>query len=128
MMASGYPAEVWTRFRAPARAGAPANGAQVGTGGARRQGGEIEVWLAVADGRVTQAGFRAFGCPYAVALADLCCERLAGQPIDALLEFDAEALMQSLQVPPERFPIRIWLEDAVRGAARATRGSPQETP
>lgn len=114
-----YPAEVWARFRAPRHAGVPPAGARVGRGGERRQGGEVEVWLEVGDGRVERAGFRAFGCPYAVAAADLCCERLAGRSPADLLEFDAGAHMEALGVPPERFPVKIWIEDAVRAAARA---------
>lgn len=114
-----YPAEVWDRFRSPRHAGAPVAGARVGRGGERRQGGEVELWFTVAGGRVAQAGFRAFGCPFAVAAADLCCERLAGQDPAGLAEYDAGALVEGLGVPPERFPVRIWIEDAVRAAARA---------
>jgi len=114
-----YPAEVWARFRSPAHAGAPLAGARVGHGGERKQGGEIELWFTVAGGRIARAGFRAFGCPYAVASADLCCQWLIGQDPGGLLEFDASALMEGLAVPPERFPVKIWLEDAVRAAARA---------
>jgi NifU-like protein involved in Fe-S cluster formation len=113
-----YPAEVWRRFRTPTHAGAPVAGARVGRGGERRQGGEIELWFTVAAGRIDRAGFRAFGCPYAVATADLACQRLLGQDPAVLLEFDASALMEGLQVPPERFPVKIWIEDAVRAAAR----------
>lgn len=117
--ATGYPPEVWSRFRAPAHAGAPLAGARVGHGGERKQGGELELWFTVEGGRVGRAGFRAFGCPYTVAAADLCCERLRGADPGALLEYDASPLLEGLTVPPERFPVRIWLEDAVRAAARA---------
>lgn len=114
-----YPPEVWARFRNPRHAGAPIAGARVGRGGERKQGGELEFWFTVAGGRVVRTGFRAFGCPYAVAVADLACERLVGKDPGGLLEFDANALMEGLGVPPERFPVRIWIEDAVRAAARA---------
>jgi NifU-like protein involved in Fe-S cluster formation len=115
---SAYPAAVWRRFREPGHAAAPAAGARRGRGGERKQGGELELWLSVDGGTVRQAGFRAFGCPYLIASADAACEALAGKPVAALLEFDAGALIQELQVPPERFPVKIWLEDAVRAAAR----------
>ena len=117
---AAYPREVWDRFRNPTHAGPPAPGARVGRGGERKQGGEVELWFTVADGRVARAGFRAFGCPYAVATADLASERLVGQDPARLLEFDAGALMEALRVPPERFPVRIWIEDAVRAAARGS--------
>jgi len=117
---SPYPAEVRTRFRAAARSGAPVAGARVGRGGDRRLGGDVELWLAVdAAGRIERAGFRAFGCPYTVAAADLACERVTGRPLTELLAFDAGALIQELEVPPERFPVRIWIEDAMRAAARS---------
>jgi NifU-like protein involved in Fe-S cluster formation len=113
---------VWTRFRAPTHAAAPAPGAATGRGGERKQGGQLELWLEVAGGKVRRAGFRAFGCPYLIASADAACAALAGRPVAELLEFDAGALITELQVPPERFPVKIWIEDAVRGAARATHG------
>lgn len=114
-----YPDPVWARFRAPRHAGAPAAGARVGRSGDRKLGGDVELWL-IADGggRVLRAGFRAFGCPYTVAAADLACERMIGSVVAGLLEFDAGALIEELQLPPERFPVRIWIEDAVRAAAR----------
>jgi nitrogen fixation NifU-like protein len=117
-----YPAAVWDRFRSPRHAGVPVAGARVGHGGERKQGGEVELWFTLADGRIDRAGFRAFGCPYAIAAADLACQGLVGQAPAALLEFDASALMEGLGVPPERFPVKIWIEDAVRAAARAPEG------
>lgn len=113
-----YPAAVWRRFRAPTHAAVPAAGARIGRGGERKLGGDLEVWLDLERGSVRSAGFRAFGCPYLIASADAACEAIKGQPVAALVEFDAGALIQSLQVPPERFPIKIWIEDAVRAAAR----------
>jgi NifU-like protein involved in Fe-S cluster formation len=121
-MHGGYPAKVWERFRVPRRAAAPASGAQVGRGGDRKQGGELELWLEVADGKVRRAGFRAFGCPYLIASADAACEALEGRSTAELLAFDAGALIQGLEVPPERFPIKIWVEDAVRAAAQPSHG------
>ena len=115
-----YPAEVWRRFRAPGHAGAPPAGARVGRGGDRRMGGDLELWFTLdRRGLVARAEFRAFGCPFAVASADLACETLPGRDPAMLLEFDAGALITGLGVPPERFPVRIWIEDAVRAAARA---------
>lgn len=114
-----YPAAVWQRFRAPGHAGLPATGAALGRGGERKHGGDLELWLEVADGTVRRAGFRAFGCPYLIASADAACEAITGLRVASLIEFDAGALIQGMQVPPERFPVKIWIEDAVRAAARA---------
>ena len=119
---AAYPAMVWRRFRQPAHAAAPVAGAARGRGGERKQGGELEVWLRVDGGTVRQAGFRAFGCPYLIASADAACEALVGLPVAALLEYDAATLIQGMEVPPERFPVKIWIEDAVRAAAQAAGG------
>ncbi len=118
--AAAYPAAVWQRFRAPGHAAAPPAGVAIGRGGERKLGGDLELWVEVADGKVRRAGFRAFGCPYLIASADATCEAIAGKPAAGLVEFDAGALIQGLQVPPERFPIKIWIEDAVRAAAKET--------
>ena len=113
-----YPAVVWRRFRTPTRAAAPLADAWIGRGGERKLGGDLELWLDLEGGKVRRAGFRAFGCPYLIASADAACEAIEGRPVAELVEFDAGALIQTLQVPPERFPIKIWIEDAVRAAAR----------
>lgn len=115
----GYPDPVWRRFRAPAFAAAPAAGAAVGHGGERKLGGHLELWLEVEAGAVRRAGFRAFGCPYLISCADAACESLAGKPVAGLLEYDAADLIQGMEVPAERFPVKIWIEDAIRAAARS---------
>lgn len=116
---SAYPEQVWRRFRAPAHAAAPATGAAIGRGGERKLGGQLELWLELEAGAVRRAGFRAFGCPYLVSCADAACQSLVGKPVADLLVFDAAGLIQEMQVPAERFPVKIWVEDAVRGAAQA---------
>jgi NifU-like protein involved in Fe-S cluster formation len=113
----GYPEAVWARFRAPRHAGPPPGGARVGRGGDRRNGAEVELWVALDGDRIAGAGFRAFGCPYTVALADAACEALRGRAAASLASFDAADLVASLALPAERFGARIWVEDAVRAAA-----------
>ncbi len=117
-----YPAAVWQRFRAPGHATPPPPGAVIGRGGERKFGGDLELWFEIADGKVRRAGFRAFGCPYLIACADASCEAIEGLQVASLVEFDAGTLIQGLQVPPERFPVKIWIEDAVRAAANSSHG------
>ena len=118
----GYSDAVWQRFRAPGHAAPPPAGAAVGRGGERKLGGQLELWFEATAGSVRRAGFRAFGCPYLIASADAACEAIEGVPTASLVDFDAGALIQGLQVPPERFPIKIWIEDAVRAAANSSHG------
>jgi NifU-like protein involved in Fe-S cluster formation len=120
-MRAAYPAPVWDWFtRLPGQGDFPAGpGVVCGRGGRRRTGGEIEVWLALQDGQVAAARFRAWGCPYTLAVAAAGVAGLEGQPLAALRTYEAAGLVEALELPPERWGIRLWFEDAVRAAARA---------
>src|SRR5881394_2956703 len=44
-------------------------------------GDAVWIQLAVSGGRVSAVRYRAFGCPHAVAAADLACELAEGRPL-----------------------------------------------
>ena len=116
-----YGGEVRRRMASLAGAGpaAPAAGAGIVTGraGDREQGAEVVLLLQLADGRVTEARYRAFGCPHLLAAASWLTERLVGCVRADLERWDWREAAGALEVPPAKFGRLLTLQDAVRDAA-----------
>jgi NifU-like protein involved in Fe-S cluster formation len=88
-----FPEALRAHFDAPHHVGEPPGGADL-RGEARNPacGDHLVIYLACADGRVTAAGFRAQGCPAAMATASAACSVLEGQPADPALSDALEPL------------------------------------
>jgi nitrogen fixation protein NifU and related proteins len=121
-----YGAEVLRRFRELPGAGdlAPdASSAVVqGHADAADHGARVLLSLRVRRGVVTEARFRAYGCPFFIAAASWLTERLTGVSRDQVAEWDWREAADALEIPPSRFGRLITLQDAVRAAAAAWRG------
>ena len=98
-----------------------------GEAGRTEHGTRVRFSLRVAAGRVREARYRAYGCPYTLA----CCEWLAGRlegarlPIQTLGEPARWAL--ALSIPPERLGRLLVIEDALRAALGAEALPPEPT-
>ena len=114
-----YGHEVQRRMANLAGAGSLAPGPDVITGraGDRELGAEVELQLRAAGGRVTEARFRAFGCPHLIAAASWLTEYLAGASRDDLGHWDWHEVAAALEVPPAKFGRLLVLQDAVRTLA-----------
>ncbi|HWP94509.1 MAG TPA: iron-sulfur cluster assembly scaffold protein [Gammaproteobacteria bacterium] len=116
-----YGARVMERFLRPPNAGRLPGGPATfeGEGGRYPDGCVIRIGLAIGrQGRVADARFLAFGCPYAIACASCVAERAIGRGAVELVEFTAPDLIQWLELPAVKRPVLIAAEDAVRAAAR----------
>jgi NifU-like protein involved in Fe-S cluster formation len=124
-----YSEAVLRRFReAPGAGDLPAGAATVlGRAGDREQGAEVLLTFAVSEGRVTDARFRAFGCPHLVAGASWLTERLNGACREDLEGWDWREAADALNVPAAKFGRLLTLQDAVRAAARNWPGEKQST-
>jgi nitrogen fixation protein NifU and related proteins len=114
-----YSAEVRRRVRELPGAGVlPADGT-VAHGGAGdvEQGARVEFDFLVEQGRVTQARFRAFGCPHTIATASWVTERLRGADRDSLVKWDWREAAEALEVPSAKFGRLLTVQDALRDAA-----------
>lgn len=69
----------------------------------------------IADGRVVDCAFRAWGCPHTLAAAALVAGRICGQGIDALAACDARRLASELDAPWEKLGRLLVVEDALSG-------------
>ena len=122
-----YSSEVVRRCDAPRRAGELPR-AMGGLLSGQAEDRALQVWvrfdLQVQNGVIQTVRFEAFGCPHAVAAADLTAERLEGQAVEAVRRVDAKALMAALDVPVEKLGKLLRIEDAVAaclsGAATRT--------
>ena len=73
--------------------------------------------MRVAGGCVTDARFRAFGCPHFMAAASWLTDRLRGATRDDLGGWDWREVAEALEVPPAKFGRLLTLQDAVRAVA-----------
>ncbi len=98
-----YPAQAMRHLGAPVGAGGLAHPHAVGQAGAEDCGDVAIIEIAVADGRVIEAGFRVRGCGATTAAASVACERLAGARMDDAMRISATSLDADLGgLGPER--------------------------
>ncbi len=98
-----YPVQAMRHLGAPVGAGGLAHPHAVGQAGAEDCGDVAIIEIAVADGRVIEAGFRVRGCGATTAAASVACERLAGARMDDAMRISATSLDADLGgLGPER--------------------------
>lgn len=109
---------------APVGAGGLADPDASGQAGAEDCGDVAIIDLAVADGHVTDAGFRARGCGATTAAASAACARLIGASLDDAMRVSATVLDRDLGgLGPERRHGVDVVADAVTRALEAWFGS-----
>ena len=113
---------VLEHFRTPQHAGAfPVGTPDVveGRAGQARLGREIHIQLQIdADGRIADCRYRVYGCPATIALCSLASERLPGMSLAEAADWRGMALFRELELPAEKRPAVLVLEDAVRAAVQ----------
>lgn len=125
--AFGYPAPVWAHFRSPRRAGrfAPGTaGVIVGQAGTPAARSVLRIELQLAAGVVTDARFRAYGCPTSIAVGAWIAEQAIGHGPSDLRCLDAATIRAALEITDDRAHCALLGEDALR-AALATAGDPR---
>jgi len=121
-----YPPRVLEHFRDPRGAGRLMPGAGVieVRVGERSLGAELELGIAIVSGRVEQAAFRAFGCPYLIAAASELVEWLPGRGLEEVRTWSWRGQADRLEVPAERYGRLLLVEDALRACCeRAARSA-----
>lgn len=74
-----YPPHIQKRFEDPFSAGEVVDANAVGKSGSFVCGAVLHLSLRIENGRVTRAKFKAAGCGFLIAAADLLCERIADE-------------------------------------------------
>jgi len=106
-----YSERVRQLFAAPAHAGCLDGAIRVRHDA---QGVRLCLCAEIESDTVTKLRFRAYGCPHLIAAAEAFCAACEGQPAGALLEFSAQDLIQTLDVPRDKAGRILVLEDAIR--------------
>ena len=79
-----YSTEIRRHGRAPAHAARPASYDAAARGDNPMCGDRVQVFVRRDGDQVGEAGFEARGCEITIASADLMCEAVAGQRVDAI--------------------------------------------
>jgi len=107
-------------FRNPRSAGvlAPAPDVIAGEAGNIQTGAWVRFSVRVRDGLVTDARFKAYGCPHTLAAAAWVAEHLVGRRLDDAFPEGAAGLAQVLEAPAEKLGRLLIVEDALRDCLR----------
>lgn len=115
------PAAIRSRFAAPRHAGplrTQRDALRQGEAGEVAEGTWIRLQLALRSGRVAEARFTAYGCPWTIAACDWLAERLVGTAVPAAGAAEVLggplAWARQLGVPEARMTRLLVLEDALR--------------
>lgn len=123
MSARAYSDAVLDHLRRPRGAGAFDEREAVATGeaGDSDSGRLVRLQLRIADGRVEEARFKAFGCAATIAAASWLTERVAGLAAGDAARIDADEVCAGLELDDER-------RDAAGLALRALRAALAAAP
>lgn len=110
------PALVQHHFLSLVHAGVPEGEGALccGEAGAESLGTRVRFTLRLRAGRVAEARFQAFGCPYTLAVCDWLAGRMTGQPFSDLVPDGPLEWAQQLSVPAERLGRLLVIEDALK--------------
>ncbi|NNF61648.1 MAG: Fe-S cluster assembly scaffold IscU [Gammaproteobacteria bacterium] len=89
-----------------------------GTAGSKSAGRLVEFCLEVSGNVIRHAGFRAWGCPYTIAVASWLTEQLPDRHVDEVQTLDLDAIAAELDLPAEKWHCVLIAEDALRAATR----------
>jgi len=115
-----YAKEVIDHYENPRNVGSmDKNSASVGTGlvGAPACGDVMKLQIEVsADGVITDAKFKTFGCGSAIASSSLVTEWVKGQHIDEAATIKNTEIAEHLSLPPVKIHCSVLAEDAIKAA------------
>jgi nitrogen fixation NifU-like protein len=97
------------------------NDADVGTGlvGAPACGDVMKLQIKVgADGRISDAKFKTFGCGSAIASSSLATEWVKGKTLDEAEKIKNTEIAQHLSLPPVKIHCSVLAEDAIKAAIK----------
>jgi NifU-like protein involved in Fe-S cluster formation len=88
-------------------------GVEEGRAGSRKQGVAVQLQCKVAAGKIVEARFLAWGCPYSIAAASWLAEKLSGMDLQDAAGIRALSIAELLEVPADRLGSILVVEDAL---------------
>jgi nitrogen fixation protein NifU and related proteins len=94
------------------------NDPTIGTGmvGAPACGDVMKLQIKVADGIITDARFKTYGCGSAIASSSLITEMVKGMTLDQAGSIKNSEIAEELALPPVKIHCSILAEDAIKAA------------
>src|ERR1700712_1495983 len=129
-----YSDKVLDHYENPRNVGAFDKGdATIGTGmvGAPACGDVMKLQIKVgADGVITDAKFKTYGCGSAIASSSLITEWVKGKTLDQAMTIKNTQIAEELALPPVKIHCSILAEDAIKAAVqdyKAKHGSVEQS-
>ena len=114
---SPYSEKVMDHFRNPRNVGEMENPDGVGHVGNPVCGDIMELYIKVANGVITDAKFKTFGCGAAIATSSMVTELVIGKTIDEALRISNRAVAEALGgLPPIKMHCSVLAEEALKSA------------
>lgn len=97
-------------------AGRGARAVVAGEAGREALGTRVRFTLCIADNRVLEVRYRAYGCPHTLATCEWLARRIEGRRVDALALGDPLEWATRLGIPPAKLGRLLVVEDALQAA------------
>ncbi len=114
-----YSSTVMDHFHAPRNVGDLPDADGVGNAGNPISGNTIALHLKIADGTVTDAKFRTFGCAASIAASSMVTEWVIGRTADEAASIENDTIAEALGgLPPTKMHCSAMAADGVRAAIK----------
>lgn len=112
-----YSEKVMDHFTNPRNVGEIPDADGVGTEGNPVCGDVMKIFIKVANGKITDAKFKTFGCGAAIAVSSMITEMVKGRTLDEALKVSKETVADALGgLPPQKMHCSMVGADALRKA------------
>ena len=124
-----YSSTVMDHFRSPRNVGDLPDADGVGNAGNPISGNTIALYLRIADGTVTDAKFRTFGCAASIAASSMVTEWLIGRTTEEAAAIENKTIADALGgLPPTKMHCSAMAADGVRTAIEDYRNRQDANP
>jgi len=114
---SEYSGEVIRRFLNPKKVGIIKNATNVATVGNPKDGDVVRLFLLIQNEVILDAKVQVFGCPVAIASADILAEMLKGKTIGEALKIKNKDISDALGgLPHQKIECSVFAESLIKNA------------
>lgn len=111
--------KVIEHFLHPQNIGIIKNATNVATAGNPEDGDVIRLFLLIREGVIVNAKVKVFGCPVAIASADMLAEMIKGKTITEALKVKNDDISDALGgLPPQKLTCSVFAENLLKNALK----------